>query len=88
MALTEVDSLSIVAIIDNELDPISPCTNPLVEQTGGMGDLGFYSPHPAPGRGEKDKELQMSSICCGAHGLSLMIVRLLPITNKLNLTIA
>ncbi|KAF2815196.1 metallo-beta-lactamase superfamily protein [Mytilinidion resinicola] len=73
MPLTEIDSLSIVAIIDNELDPISPCQNSLVTQTGGIRELGVFSPHDAPDRGEGAKEFRMSSICCGAHGLSLMI---------------
>lgn len=68
--LVELDSLEILVIVDNELDPISASQNPAVEQTGGLRTVGL--------RGQKlsnpDRhELAMENICCSAHGLSLMI---------------
>lgn len=72
--LRTLDSLEILVIVDNEVDPITASYNPAVLQTGGLKELGMNSPFPAPGRGEGAKELRMESICCGAHGLSLMLV--------------
>ncbi|KAF4834491.1 7,8-dihydropterin-6-methyl-4-(beta-D-ribofuranosyl)-aminobenzene-5'-phosphate synthase [Colletotrichum tropicale] len=71
--LVELDSLEILAIIDNELDPISPCPNPLIEQTGGIRDLTMRAIRESPEEGGPVPELRMSNICCSAHGLSLMI---------------
>ena len=73
-SLVELDSLEILVIIDNELDPISASPNPAVLQTNGLRDIGFNGPTRAastPGGGVK--ELRMDHICCSAHGLSLMI---------------
>jgi len=68
--LLELDSLEILAIIDNELDPISPSPNPNVKQTRNLITIGqLGSERFDPPR----KELSMSNICCSAHGLSLMI---------------
>ncbi|KAJ3963140.1 hypothetical protein N0V92_000122 [Colletotrichum tropicale] len=71
--LVELDSLEILAIIDNELDSISPCPNPLIEQTGGIRDLTMRAIRESPEEGGPVPELRMSNICCSAHGLSLMI---------------
>ena len=72
--LTELDSIEILVIIDNELDPISPCPNPSVSQTGSLKDIGLHGPSLSDsGRGGAWKELRMDNICCSAHGLSLMI---------------
>ncbi|QIW99306.1 hypothetical protein AMS68_004824 [Peltaster fructicola] len=72
--LLELDSLEILAIIDNELDPISPCVNPAIRQFGGLRDIASRSKNSINDiRGSESFELRMSNICCSAHGLSLMI---------------
>ncbi|KAK5690701.1 hypothetical protein LTR17_025873 [Elasticomyces elasticus] len=66
--LIELDSVEIL------LDPISPSPTPAVQQTGGLKDLGIFGTSITTGdRGDAKKELRMDSICCGAHGLSLLI---------------
>lgn len=72
-ALVELDSLEILVIVDNELDPISPCPNEIVQQTGSLKDLGMNGTPITHDRGGAKRELRMDSICCSAHGLSLMI---------------
>ncbi|KAF9872554.1 metallo-beta-lactamase superfamily protein [Colletotrichum karsti] len=71
--LVELDSLEILAIIDNELDPISPCPNSLIEQSGGIKDISARACRESPQEGGPVRELRMGNICCSAHGLSLMI---------------
>lgn len=72
--LLELDSLEILVIIDNELDPISPCMNPAVQQFGGLRDVASRGKNPEDDiRGSDSFELRMNNICCSAHGLSLMI---------------
>lgn len=70
--LLELDSLEILVIVDNELDPISPSPNPAVEQTGGMRTIAINGPTPTDRAGAA-RELRMDHICCSAHGLSLLI---------------
>ncbi|KAK3073385.1 hypothetical protein LTR53_005093 [Teratosphaeriaceae sp. CCFEE 6253] len=76
-SLVELDSVEILVIVDNEvtlsqLDPISPCPNEVVQQTGGLKEIGIFGTDITD-RGEAKKELRMDSICCGAHGLALLI---------------
>ena len=71
--LQELDSLEITVIIDNELDPISPCPNEAVQQTGSLKDIGLNAAPTVRDRGEARREVRMDAICCSAHGLSLMI---------------
>lgn len=72
--LLELDSLEILVIIDNELDPISPCPSSEIQQTGGLKDISALGPLPPNDRGPGPcNELRMSNICCSAHGLSLLI---------------
>ena len=68
--LVELDSLEILVIVDNELDPISPPPNPAIQQTGGLREIAIHGPTRAI---DGVKELRMDHICCSAHGLSLMI---------------
>ena len=73
-SLVDLDSIEIRVIVDNELDPISPTPNPTVQQSGGLKDIGLNgAPIPKDSRGGAERELRMNSICCSAHGLSLMI---------------
>lgn len=73
-SLTEVDSIEITVVVDNEVDPISPSNNPAVKCIGPFQGLAI-APVPSPeSRGGATVELRMDKICCGAHGLSLLIV--------------
>jgi hypothetical protein len=74
-ALKELDALEVLVIVDNELDPISKYIEP-VQATGNLGHIGLGSPSAPKDRGEGVKELRMDEICCGAHGFSVMVVRL------------
>lgn len=68
--LQEVDKISIQVLVDNELDPISKSTNPLVTDATSFRLV----PLPPGSRGPVPAmELRMDQICCGAHGLSLLI---------------
>lgn len=78
LSLVELDSLEILVIIDNELDPISASQNPLVTQSGNLKDIAFRNDPIQPASisgtpGEPCREIRMEEICCGAHGLSLLI---------------
>jgi 7,8-dihydropterin-6-yl-methyl-4-(beta-D-ribofuranosyl)aminobenzene 5'-phosphate synthase len=71
--LVELDSLEILVIVDNEVDPISTYSNPAIKVSGNLVHIGMGSQAEIHGRGD-GKEIRMDEICCGAHGLSLMIV--------------
>lgn len=76
-SLIELDSLEVVIIVDNEVDPMSPYPNPQFSSVSNRFiHFALNSPHIPQNRGEGTKELKMSQLCCGAHGLSLMIVSL------------
>ena len=75
--LVELDSLSITAIINDEIDLISPSRHPDVDHSGSFTGvpLKFHHGHEwTDARGGADVEMRMDSICCGAHGLSLLVV--------------
>ena len=72
--LVELDALEVLVVVDNEVDPLSTYQNPALKVSGQLVDIGLRSLTAADGRGEASKELRMDNICCGAHGLSLMIV--------------
>lgn len=71
--LVEVDSIEIKVIVDNEVDPISPANNPAVQYPGYMQGVPLDKLPSDDTRSGADAELKMGNICCGAHGLSLMI---------------
>ena len=74
-SLVPLDALEVHVIVDNEVDPISSYTQiPDVEGTGRFLDLALNTPFTVEGRGTARKEMRMENLCCGAHGLSLMIV--------------
>ena len=81
--LVELDNIEITVIVDNEIDPISPSNNPEVRYKGLFQGVPM-TPIPAgQDRGGAKGEFRMDSICCGAHGLSLMIVGIiLPLVDK------
>ena len=70
--LVEIDHLEVTVIVDNELDPMSPSPNPAVISPAPMRGIPL-APIQDGQRGESQLELRMDSICCAAHGLSLMI---------------
>jgi 7,8-dihydropterin-6-yl-methyl-4-(beta-D-ribofuranosyl)aminobenzene 5'-phosphate synthase len=74
-SLEEIDSLEILVIVDNEVDPISTYQHPDLKVGGQMPDIAGRAPLPDGSRGGAKAELRLDNICCGAHGLSLMIVR-------------
>lgn len=75
MSLEELDSLEILVVVDNEVDPISKYPQEGVTAYGNLADLARDSPyHPQDRGGQAVHEVRMDQICCGAHGLSLMIV--------------
>jgi 7,8-dihydropterin-6-yl-methyl-4-(beta-D-ribofuranosyl)aminobenzene 5'-phosphate synthase len=80
--LIPIDSIEILAIVDNEVDPMSPPPAGITA-TGGIGmvaftkgtDIGGERGGVKGGKGtDMMKELAMEQLCCGAHGLSLMLV--------------
>lgn len=75
-SLVEVDSVEVVVIVDNEVDPMSPYKNTQLAVSNRFIDFALKSPYLPTDRGEGVRELRMHQLCCGAHGLSLMIVRL------------
>ena len=74
-SLEEIDSLEVTVIVDNEVDPLSPYHNEGLQVRGRGADIAVNSPHQVEGRGEANQETRQDQLCCGAHGLSLMIVR-------------
>lgn len=75
-SLLEVDSLEALVIIDNELDPMSPAAPDTVKVTGLLPHIAMSTAPDVHGRGDAIKEIRMDNLCCSAHGLSILIVRL------------
>jgi 7,8-dihydropterin-6-yl-methyl-4-(beta-D-ribofuranosyl)aminobenzene 5'-phosphate synthase len=72
--LVEVDTLEAIVIIDNEIDVMSTIAPNTVTNSGRMSNLALGQPENVHGRGEATKEMPMEAICCGAHGLSVLVV--------------
>lgn len=83
--LVEVDSLEAHVLIDNELDPMSTIAPDTVQVSGLMGHLAMSSPHNLDDRGDAHKELRMEDLCCSAHGLSILLVRIVLATQNAGL---
>lgn len=71
--LEEVDELEVVVVVNDEVDYISPSNNTHVVQPGRLVDAPLTE-LPEGERGKATKQLSMSKLCCGALGLSLLIV--------------
>lgn len=72
--LLDLDSIEVLVIVDNELDPISPSPSDNVHQEGGIKDIAMRTPRLLDDRGKSvEYDLPMSRICHAAHGLSLLI---------------
>ncbi|KIW72684.1 hypothetical protein PV04_00861 [Phialophora macrospora] len=72
-SLDDIDSLEILVIVDNELDPISTYQHPDLKVGGQLADVALRAPLPEGSRGGSKFEIRLDNVCCGAHGLSLMI---------------
>ncbi|KIW06255.1 uncharacterized protein PV09_02727 [Verruconis gallopava] len=72
--LVELDSLEMLVIVDNELDPISRYQNEGVVATGNLADIAFGSPYRPTDRGPGNvHEVRMEQLCQSAHGLSILM---------------
>ncbi|XDG02909.1 hypothetical protein ABKA04_002524 [Annulohypoxylon sp. FPYF3050] len=71
--LAEVDSLTIHAIVNDEIDQISPSPHPAIKHPQSF--LGApLTPIPTGAQPAGAKcQMRMDTLCCGAHGLSLLI---------------
>jgi 7,8-dihydropterin-6-yl-methyl-4-(beta-D-ribofuranosyl)aminobenzene 5'-phosphate synthase len=74
-SLVEVDSLDIHVLINDEIDQISPSPNPRVRHAQSFAGVPLSPVSDPSARGGARLEMPMRNICCGAHGLSLFIVR-------------
>ena len=68
--LVEIDSLEAIVIVDNELDPLSSIAPNTVQVQGAWAPEKEHLHE----RGNA-MELLMESLCCGAHGLSVLLVQ-------------
>ena len=73
--LTEIDSLEVHVIVNDELDPISPSPNPRVAVASRFMGIPLSPLRSDDERGGARMEMRMDNICCAAHGLSLLLVR-------------
>ncbi|KAE8450799.1 hypothetical protein EG329_005712 [Mollisiaceae sp. DMI_Dod_QoI] len=71
--LVEIDSLEAVVIVDNDIDILSTIPPNTVTNSGRMPNLSLSQPDDVQARGECKKEIPMEAICCGAHGLSILV---------------
>jgi 7,8-dihydropterin-6-yl-methyl-4-(beta-D-ribofuranosyl)aminobenzene 5'-phosphate synthase len=78
--LVEVDTLEAIIIIDNEIDIMSTVPPNTVTNKGRMPNLALSQLGDVQYRGDVKKEIPMEAICCGAHGLSVLVV-LTPLTS-------
>jgi 7,8-dihydropterin-6-yl-methyl-4-(beta-D-ribofuranosyl)aminobenzene 5'-phosphate synthase len=72
--LVEIDSLEAVVIIDNEIDVMSWVQPNAVQVSRQWKDLALGQPDLVLARGGATKEMPMENVCCGAHGLSVLLV--------------
>ncbi|KAI1490578.1 Metallo-hydrolase/oxidoreductase [Biscogniauxia mediterranea] len=71
--LAEVDSLTIHAIVNDEIDQISPSPHPGVKHPQSFMGAPLTPLPSGTQRGGSSKEMRMDTLCCGAHGLSLLV---------------
>lgn len=82
-SLVEVDNIEIVVLVNDEIDYISPSPNAHVKHTQSFrGAPVDVLPDPAA-RGGAKVEFPMRNLCCGALGLSLLIVRIPSVVSQL-----
>ncbi|KAF2256465.1 hypothetical protein BU26DRAFT_545785 [Trematosphaeria pertusa] len=71
--LVEVDTLDFLTIVNDEMDNISHSPNPAVKAGGSFMHIPLTDVQNPQAYGGAKKQMRMDNICCGAHGLSLMI---------------
>ncbi|KAI2611429.1 Metallo-hydrolase/oxidoreductase [Hypoxylon fragiforme] len=71
--LVEVDSLTIHAIVNDEIDQISPSAHPAVKHPQSFMGAPLRPLADDDQRGGAKLQMRMDTLCCGAHGLSLLI---------------
>ncbi|KAI1139736.1 Metallo-hydrolase/oxidoreductase [Hypoxylon sp. FL0543] len=71
--LAEVDSLTIQAIVNDEIDQISPSPHPAVKHPQSFMGAPLRPLAEGTERGGAKLQMRMDTLCCGAHGLSLLI---------------
>lgn len=74
--LAEVDALEIKVLVNDQIDNIAHSRHPDVDAPGRLTHMPWHPIDDSEGlgRGSGAKELRFTDSCCGAHGLSLMIV--------------
>ncbi|KIW82364.1 hypothetical protein Z517_05391 [Fonsecaea pedrosoi CBS 271.37] len=76
-SLVELDSIAITAIVNDEIDLISPSRHPDVHHPGCFTGVPLVSHQGEQewthSRGGASVEMRMDRICCGAHGLCLLV---------------
>lgn len=70
-SLVEVDSLEAVVIIDNEVDPMSWIA---VDVSGRFPDMMMSRTKNLAVGKDSIKAMPMEAMCCGAHGMSVLVV--------------
>ncbi|GAD95624.1 conserved hypothetical protein [Paecilomyces variotii No. 5] len=72
--LTEIDSLEIHVIVNDELDPITPSMNSSVKVASQFMGIPLSPLPPGTERDGAKMEMRMDNICCAAHGISLLLI--------------
>jgi 7,8-dihydropterin-6-yl-methyl-4-(beta-D-ribofuranosyl)aminobenzene 5'-phosphate synthase len=73
-SLAEVDELEIIVIVDNEVDVMSAIAPGTIVDSRRFPDIAFGG-STVEHIGEMSiNVMPMEGICCGAHGLSVMVV--------------
>ena len=73
----EVDSIEIRVLVNDQLDNNAASWNPEVQAPGRLSHIPLRSldEEQIKARGGAKAEISFANSCCGAHGLSLLIVR-------------
>ncbi|KAI1388388.1 Metallo-hydrolase/oxidoreductase [Hypoxylon trugodes] len=71
--LTEVDTLTIHAIVNDEIDQISPSPHPSIKHPQSFMGAPLRPLAEGTQRGGAKLQMRMDTLCCGAHGLSLLV---------------
>ena len=73
----EVDKIEIRVLVNDQIDNLAQSWHPDVEAGGRLSHLQLHKleGEESKARGDAKLEFSFASSCCGAHGLSLLIVR-------------
>jgi 7,8-dihydropterin-6-yl-methyl-4-(beta-D-ribofuranosyl)aminobenzene 5'-phosphate synthase len=74
LELHEIDSLAAMVIVDNEADPMSTIAPDTFQVSGLLPHIAMRSKVNVAERGGATKEITMEDVCCGHHGLSILLV--------------